>query len=50
MMHWDYYTYESQPPFFLEEIIIFLQQENEKQADEARKLSKPKTPGGGMKR
>lgn len=27
-MGWDYYTYMKQPPFFIEEILIFMLQEN----------------------
>lgn len=39
-MGWDYYTYESQPPFFLEQIEIFILQEALKAKDEQRKMKK----------
>ena len=26
-MHWDFYTYELQPPFFIDQIVLFLSQE-----------------------
>lgn len=29
-MGWDYYTYETQPVFFIEEILIFMNRENSK--------------------
>lgn len=27
-MGWDFYTYENQPPFFIDEIVVFLNQES----------------------
>lgn len=38
-MGWDYYTYESQPPFFIEEMLIFKRQEAEKENMEGKKVS-----------
>jgi hypothetical protein len=36
-MGWDYYTYENQPPFFIEEVILIMNQEAQKaKADEKR--------------
>ena len=39
---WDYYTFDKQPPFFLEEIVIFMKQENEKSKGELNKTPKGK--------
>lgn len=36
-MGWDYYTFESQPVFFIEEILIFMLQEHEKVKKDARR-------------
>jgi hypothetical protein len=47
MMGWDYYTYELQPPFFIEEILIFLKQENERDNEQTKALPKS---SGGLKR
>jgi len=40
---WDYYQYDSQPAWFIEELLIIMNQENKKQKREAEK-NKPKTP------
>lgn len=47
-MGWDYHTYDAQPDFFLEEIMIFLRQENEKgrQGFDGAKGGKSKRPQG----
>jgi len=37
MFSWDYYTYERQPAFFIEEIMVILNQEAEKEKNEAKK-------------
>lgn len=45
-MGWDYYTFENQPVFFIEEIQIFMSQEAKKVDDTIRKAeskSKQKT-------
>lgn len=36
-MGWDYYTFEAQPPFFIDEILIFMKQENIKNNQEMKK-------------
>jgi hypothetical protein len=38
-MGWDYYTYEKQPPHFIEEIVIFMTQESNKQKLDMKKSS-----------
>lgn len=45
-MGWDYHVYESQPPFFLEQIEIFLIQEAGKSDHEVKKLEKSKKTQG----
>jgi hypothetical protein len=49
-MGWDYYTYEAQPPFFLDEIKIFMYQENEKANDDNRKAKAPPVKPKGYSR
>lgn len=47
-MGWDFYTYERQPVFFLEEIFVFLKQESEAQEAEMKSLEalqRPKPKG-----
>lgn len=41
-MGWDYYTFESQPPFFLEQLIIFMSYENKRVKLDQDKASRPK--------
>lgn len=36
-MGWDFYTYEAQPPFFIDEILIFMKQEGEKAKADSQK-------------
>lgn len=36
---WDYITYNNQPQFFLDEISIFLFQENQKNNQEVKKIN-----------
>jgi hypothetical protein len=51
MMHWDFYTYESQPLFFIQELVIFLNQESLREKDEAQRVNSPVLNSkGGMKR
>lgn len=33
-MGWDYYTYEAQPPFFIEQILIIMNQVRQKENQE----------------
>jgi len=49
---WDYYTYEAQPPSFLEEIYLFMYQENKREQKEQDKINVPETKKyrGGMPR
>lgn len=43
---WDYYTYENQPISFLEEIVIFINQENLASQDQVNNSqSVPETEG-----
>lgn len=53
---WDYYTFESQPPFFIEQIIIFMNQESEKGKREVDRMNRqtqktriPKPMKGGIR-
>lgn len=48
-MGWDFYIYERQPPFFLEEIAIFMNYEVKRQKADARKMS-ASPRGHGYKR
>jgi len=48
-MGWDFFTYELQPPFFLDEIKIFLFQENEAMRSTESKM-KPVGKGKGYSR
>ena len=46
-MGWDYYTFQAQPAYFIEEIMIIMNQEAQKEnkdASEARRKSKIRTP------
>lgn len=46
-MGWDYFTFESQPAFFVEEIMLIMNQEAQKQdkeAKEAKSKSKLRSP------
>jgi len=45
-MGWDYYTFEKQPPFFIEEILIFMMQENNKQKIDTNRVSEISKPKG----
>ena len=45
-MGWDYYTFEKQPPFFIEELLIFMLQENNKQNNEMKQVETPKQSKG----
>ena len=48
---WDYYTYEAQPPSFLEEIYIFMVQENNRERRAMNKQESTIKKGqGGMMR
>ncbi len=38
-MGWDFYTYESQPIFFIEEIMIFMKQMSEEDKQSNGKLN-----------
>lgn len=49
-MHWDYWTYEKQPPFFIEELAIFMKQEALREEDEIKKIKNPMVKGKGIKR
>jgi len=49
-MGWDFYTYENQPPFFLEELRIFMFQENELVNDNERKAQSSIKKGNGYPR
>lgn len=49
-MGWDFYTYEAQPPHFIEEILIFMRQEAEKSKEEMGQAGKGVNKGGGLKR
>ena len=45
-MGWDYYTYENQPLFFIEEILIIMGQEAQKTNRDSKQLgSKAKRAG-----
>lgn len=48
-MHWDYYTFENQPATFIEEISLFMIQENKRivneQKNAERSIKKPKAYG-----
>lgn len=46
---WDFFTYEAQPPFFLDEIGIFMMQESEKQQEDSKSV-KIKQKSQGVKR
>jgi len=39
-MHWDYYTYESQPAFFIEEVLTIMNLEGQKSKKDARDLER----------
>ena len=39
-MGWDYWTFEQQPPFFIDELLIFLKQEVDRQNQETKKVGK----------
>ena len=46
-MGWDYYTFMAQPPKFLDEVIVFLQQESLKERDQSAIInSEVKKPRG----
>lgn len=47
-MGWDFYTYEGQPIFFLEEIMIFLMQESNKEKQSIDSLNAKIKPAGPM--
>lgn len=38
-MRWDYYTFEKQPPKFIEEILIFMNQESQKARSETKQTA-----------
>lgn len=44
-MGWDYYTYESQPPFFIEEIRLFMIQEGNREKIDNAKLTQVSRTG-----
>ncbi len=39
-MKWDYYTYMIQPPFFIEEILLIMNQEGQTEKRQAREAEK----------
>lgn len=43
---WDYQTFENQPPFFIDEIVIHLNQEANRSKHEERKNQLKKSNGG----
>ena len=45
-MGWDYYTYMAQPAFFIEEILLIMNQESQK---ERRETSKTKTQANSLR-
>lgn len=50
-MGWDYHTYEAQPPHFIEEILIFMQQENQRDKIDSQNMeSKSRMKSGGYSR
>lgn len=48
-MGWDFYTFEKQPPYFIEEILIFMLQEANKKESESKK-AKSSMKGTGYSR
>ena len=46
-MGWDYYTFMAQPPFFIEEVLIIMNQQSQKEqkeissAERKSKMSRP---------
>lgn len=45
---WDFHTYESQPQFFLQEVLLFLIQERNRERNDNAKVGK--IPSKGYKR
>lgn len=39
-MGWDYYTFENQPQFFVEEIMLIMYQEAQKEKNDADKVNR----------
>lgn len=46
---WTYEEYSNQPPFFTEELMIFLIQESKKNENDLKPIKKP-FPKGGIRR
>lgn len=41
-MGWDYYTYQAQPPFFIEEVLLVMNQEaqfNKRESKKAKRMA-----------
>ena len=47
---WDFNTYENQPPFFIEELIVFMNQEYLNEKNQSKIGSTPRPSGMGIKR
>lgn len=48
-MNWDYYTFESQPPFFIETILLFMNQEGQKMKQDNQKYRGHSVPPSGRR-